>query len=72
MIGLFLLPPGVTHKDIIGNVQHSVISNIQRETGDLIWKQMVEKVNVFFNKDVCLCENECPKPISKSEVSTYS
>ena len=49
------------------DVRH-MMWKITQETKKIVWDQLVDKVNKFFTKEVCLCDNLCPKPIEKKEV----
>jgi len=58
---------GKTHKQAMYDVRH-MMWKITQETKKIVWDQLVDKVNKFFTKEVCLCDNLCPKPIEKKEV----
>ena len=46
----------------------SLFWSIQDHTKEIVWNQLVQKVNYFFSEDICTCAGKCPKPIEKKEV----
>lgn len=56
-------------KYIDGNFVTSQLDSIYEETKQIIWREMVEKINRFFHPDICREDCECPKKITRQEIS---
>lgn len=59
---------GKEHAELLTDVEYHIFEKIREETKNVIWENMIEKLNAYFDETLCLGDDECPKLIEKSEI----